>query len=425
MTVRGERYHQPLALDSHIQRYRVWGGGCPDPLYARTIRTHPMTSALPAEFHRRVQDRARAAMARLGYDGLLLLDTFNVAYVTGFFHTPSERPLGAYLPLDGDPVLFVPLLEQEHAAETGIRDIRIYFEYPAPVHPVTWMAEEIPVQRLAVDDLPASQYQRVLARKPHAEVTDLVTRLRWVKAPEEIALIEKAAHYADVCVAEARQAAAELVPRGGTELDILRACLGATTTRMREDLGALVDLYKGAVVGTVHSGPRAALPHGRPIPRRPLPGETLIVGIGATVGGYHAESGCTFILGEPTTEQRLCLAAAAACDEAGRAAMRPGASCFEVNIAALDALRAAGLGEFIRHRIGHGMGLQGHEGPWLAPGDDTLLTPGMVFSSEPGIYQPGRAGYRTINSMLVTADGGQRLSHYLDEHGPDDRVIAI
>ncbi len=384
-----------------------------------------MSSPFAKEFHDRVRGRIQGELARQGLDGILLLDSFNVAYATGFFHTPSERPLGAYVPLDGDPVLFVPLLEQEHAQETGIRDIRIYFEYPNPEHPVTWMGREIQARRLAVDDPSVSRFERLRAVHPDAVVTDLVTRLRWVKEPEEVTLIEQAAGYADYCVAQARAAAAELVPQGGTELDILRACLGATTTKMREELGSLVDLYRGAVVGTVHSGPRAALPHGRPIPRRPLPGETLIAGIGATVGGYHAESGCTFILGEPTAEQRRCLAAAQACDDAALAALTPGMPCHEVNRRALAAVEAAGLGEFIRHRIGHGMGLQGHEGPWLAPGDDTPLVPSMVFSSEPGIYQPDHAGYRTINSMLVTASGGVRLSHYLDRHGPDDRVVSI
>lgn len=384
-----------------------------------------MASALSHEFHQGAQRRARAEMARLGLEGLLLLDANNIAYLTGFFHIPSERPLGVYLPLDGDPTLFIPLLEQEHAAETGIQDIRIYFEYPNPEHPVTWVARQIPASRLGCDNPSAGDFARIQAQKPSAVLSDVVTRLRWVKEPEELALIEKAAFYADFCVAEARKAAAELVPQGGTELDILRACLGATTTKMRAELGELVDLYRGAVVGTVHSGPRAALPHGRPLPRRPLPGETLIAGIGATVGGYHAESGCTFILGEPTAEQMNCLRAARACDDAALAALTPGAPCNEVNRRALQAIEDAGLGATIRHRIGHGMGIQGHEGPWLAPGDDTPLVPGMVFSSEPGIYQPDRAGYRIISSMIVTTGAGRRVSRYLDAHGPEDRVVAL
>ena len=88
-------------------------------------------------------------------------------------------------------------------------------------------------------------------------------------------------------------------------------------------------------------------------------------------------------------------------------------------------LQAAGYGPFIRHRIGHGMGLEGHEPPWLSVGDDTELKPSMVFSNEPGIYRPGIDGYRIIDSMVVTEQGGRRLSHYLAQHGPHDRVISV
>ena len=79
----------------------------------------------------------------------------------------------------------------------------------------------------------------------------------------------------------------------------------------------------------------------------------------------------------------------------------PGRALHAVNEAALGPIRAAGLGDAIRHRIGHGMGIEGHEAPWLAPGDETRIDAGMVFSNEPGIYRPGIDGYRTINSMIV------------------------
>ena len=95
------------------------------------------------------------------------------------------------------------------------------------------------------------------------------------------------------------------------------------------------------------------------------------------------------------------------------------------NDAAWAVLREYGYGDFIRHRIGHGMGVEGHEAPWLSPGDDTVLAPTMVFSNEPGIYRPGIDGYRIIDSMVVTETGGERLSRYLSEHGPDDRVIEM
>ena len=96
-----------------------------------------------------------------------------------------------------------------------------------------------------------------------------------------------------------------------------------------------------------------------------------------------------------------------------------------VNANALAVVHEFGLGDAIRHRIGHGMGLQGHEGPWLAPGDSTLLEVGMVFSNEPGIYRPGLDGYRTINSMLVTEKEAKVMSCFLTNNPPDMRVLPV
>ncbi|MBI5670543.1 MAG: aminopeptidase P family protein [Chloroflexi bacterium] len=371
-------------------------------------------------FYRRKvgQIQARLAEERLG--GILLLDVHNVIYASGFFHIPSERPLGLFIPASGDPALFVPLLEQENAATTWIGDIRTYFEYPGEEHPVAWMVRECGVKRLGVDSLSQAMFRQLGSG---IVVTDLVERMRWVKEPEELALIEQAARYADYCLEQVRGHAADVIRGGGTELDILKLCLDATSAKMRQEVGELFQLRGGAVVGTVHSGPRAALPHGSPIRRQPQPGEPLIAGIGVMVGGYHAESGATFIIGEPVGDQMRCLQAAADCDAAAVQTLRPGATCAEVNAVALQVLCDAGLGDAIRHRIGHGMGLQGHEGPWLAPGDNTPVVPGMVFSNEPGIYRPGLDGYRTINTMIVTDGPAWIPSRFLADNPPEQRVL--
>ncbi|NNL31125.1 MAG: M24 family metallopeptidase, partial [Gemmatimonadetes bacterium] len=82
-----------------------------------------------------------------------------------------------------------------------------------------------------------------------------------------------------------------------------------------------------------------------------------------------------------------------------------------------------GLGETIRHRIGHGMGVEGHEAPWLAPGDDTRASPGMVFSCEPGVYRPGRDGWRTIDTLLVGNGEVEVASRFLSSHPLDTRIL--
>lgn len=377
---------------------------------------------LSEAFYRRKIGQIQARLEAEGLDGLLLLDVPNVIYACGFFHTPSERPLGLFIPGSGEPALFVPLLEQENAGDTWVRDIRTYFEYPGEMHPVQWMVAEAGVERLGVDTLTVDVFNKLGGR---VTVTPLIEQMRWVKEPEEIAFVEKAASYADYCLEYIRDHAAAIIRDGGTELDILRACVGTTAAKMKAEVGEIFKLRGGSVVGTVHSGPRAALPHGAPIERKPQIGEPMIAGIGASVGGYHAESGATFVIGEARGDVMRCLQAAADCDAAGVQALRVGNTCAAVNEAALGVLREYGLGDAIRHRIGHGMGLQGHEGPWLAPGDYTPLAAGMVFSNEPGIYRPGIDGYRTINSMIVTSGEALVPSRFLANHPPEKRIIAL
>jgi len=356
-------------------------------------------------------------------DGLLLLSPYNVMWASGFFHIPSERPLGFYIPTKGQPTFFVPFLEKEHAESNGLGEVRWYFEYPGEIPAEVWMLKEISKERVAIDGASQRLFGRMQAVKPGLRLDSGVARMRYLKTEAEIALTELAAGYADYGLGVARRTMTEGIYRGITEVEVVRAVQEETTAKMKKEVPDLLNLYRGAVVLTVHAGPRGALPHGQPGPVRVRPGDTLIVGIGASVGGYHAESGCTFVVGEPTADQRRCLEVTWACDQAAVDALRPGVTCSSVNDVALAVIREAGYGEFIRHRIGHGIGLQEHEAPWLSPGDDTLLEPSMIFSNEPGIYRPGADGYRIIDTMVVTPTGGKRLSRYLSEHGPDNRAI--
>lgn len=379
---------------------------------------------LNERFYRRKLGQIQAELVEAELEGLLLLNQHNVLYASGFFHTPSERPIGLYIPVGGDPTLYVPLLEQENAADGWIEDIRSYFEFPGDTHPVLWMVQDCGAQRLGFDSL---EHTLVKAIEEHFELvaSDIVTTLRYVKEPEELVLIRKAASYADYYLQYLYDHAADFVRSGMSEVDILKACLEATLERQAHELGKVFANTKVGVTVTVHSAERAALPHGKPVHRTPEPGEVLIAGVGASVGGYHAESGATFVLGQASDDQMHCLKAAAACNDAAVSALKVGATCKEVNEAALEQLKLAGLGAYIRHRIGHGMGVEGHEAPWLAPGDDTRLLANMVFSNEPGIYRPEHDGYRTINTMIVTEDAAEVPSQFLNNHPPEARVIEL
>ncbi len=386
----------------------------------------PVNSPTPltSDFYRRVLDRVRHRAETAGFDGILALGSANLIYLTGFFHHANERPMGVYVPVDGGPVLLVPHLEKENAETSWITDVRTYPEFPGLTHPVLWMMRQTGARRLAIDTLEARLFGEAASLLPTLELTPAIEHLRFQKTLEELALVRAAARYADACLEHMRSSLAGIVAAGGTELDILQAGVGTALATMRRDLGTAFEGTAMSVVGSVHSGPRAALPHGQTSTRRPLPGDTIIAGIGATVGGYHAESGATFVLGHASADTLRCMEAADACDRAAVAALRPGARCDEVNTAALAELHRAGLGDYIRHRIGHGMGIEGHEAPWLAPGDTTTIAEGMVFSSEPGIYRPGIDGYRTINTMIVGARDIEIPSCFQAQFGIEERIIA-
>ncbi len=387
----------------------------------------PLDDADFARFRSRLRDHLVAR----DLDGALLLERESVVWATGFVHSPSERPIGLHVPVDGEPTLFVPLLEREHAeADGGGVRVETYEEFPGEVPAVLWMLERVrdlqPRRpRVAVDGLDAGWWPEARERLPRLVVAPVAAEVRAVKDAAELALIVAAARYADACLDAILSGAATVLAAGGTELDVLELGVGAARALQARELGTRFGAAKTTVVGTVHTGPRAALPHGRTMARTPRAGEVMIAGIGAAVGGYHAESGATFVLGEPNADQRHCLRAAEACHDAAVAALRVGAACAEVNEAGLAELRAAGLGDTIRHRVGHGMGIAGHEAPWLAPGDATPIVAGMVFSNEPGIYRPGTDGYRTIDSMVVTGTGVRIPSTFQARVPWDARVIPL
>ncbi|MHA3977040.1 M24 family metallopeptidase [Halovulum sp. GXIMD14794] len=380
---------------------------------------------LDADVHAAARERLQARADAAKLDGLLLTHVPNIAYATGLFLSANERPMALWLPVAGEPVLFMPALERENAVAPGITDLRCYDEFPGPLHPVLWMLDEIGPSAIGIDRLDAHLLDAARERMKRVDLRDHAMTVRTIKTPEELALIREAARFADMFLFRLADVAADIINQGGTEQDLM-------ADAMSHARGAIFAAHGEAFAGTpvgitasVHSGPRAALPHGAVLTRQPQRGETLIAGIGGHLGGYHAESGVTLIAGEMTPEQRRIMTAMQACNDAGVAALSRRETGEAIDRAALDELRAAGLGDAIRHRIGHGMGLEGHEAPWLAPGDRTPAAPGMVFSNEPGVYRPGRDGYRTINTMILGHDGVEIPSRFQADVPIDARIVAL
>lgn len=383
----------------------------------------PLTPApLSPAFRAMIRDQLRGRAQAAGLDGLLLLAPGNVGYASGWKFSIHERPMGLLLPVGAEPTLFVPHLELENAMDVPGVKVRTYDEFPGLIAPVLWMIGETRAKRLGVDALDA----RLLAPAQdlaQIDLTDHALPERSVKHPEELALVRAAAGFADMVLERFLAVAADMIEGGATELDLEADCTGHARAAMAATHNAAFAGTKMGITSSLHSGPRAALPHGAVLHRVPRKGEPIIVGIGASLGGYHAESAATFVYGDLTADQRRVMQAMTDANDATRDALSRRLSCMAVNEAALAPIRAAGFGDAIRHRIGHGMGVEGHEAPWLSIGDPTPTAPGMVFSCEPGVYRPGHDGWRCIETLIVTDGATETPSRFQSTHPHDARVI--
>ncbi|MCK2037078.1 Xaa-Pro peptidase family protein [Microbacterium sp. SSW1-49] len=385
---------------------------------------------LAPEFFDRVQARVQERIAEDGFDAFLTDHPEDIAYLTGFFHHPSERPVAIWIETTGRVVLLLPELEREYAESQSARaELVAFFEYPGVVPPFAVLADVVG-RTGRVGFASTMSYQRLSAARAAMADTefvgsDLITRARYVKFPEEVVLHREAARITDRMLEAGVQLVTDAVVAGGalpTEAELERHVTSVGTGLMYAEHRNVVvaSLLAG---GLVYSGANSAFPHGLPSVNRLAAGDTFMLSLGCAVGGRFIEGERTFVLGEPTGDQRRYHDTIRAAQQVGRDTIRAGLECREANRLCLDVIRDAGLGAFIRHRQGHGIGLGMHEAPWLEDGDATVLEAGMVVSNEPGIYVPGHAGYRISDSMLVTAGGAEALTTF--PRGLDDCIIAL
>lgn len=386
---------------------------------------------LGPEVFETLQGRVRELLEQEGLSAILSDDPEDVAYLTGFFHHPCERPVAVLIRRDRPAILLVPELERQHAEEQQAQAlITTYAEYPGVENPFAALdraAGKI-TGRLGVTTA-ITHHRLTLARTAVSAgewiPTELITRARYIKVPEEVALHREAARVTDVMLDEGVRLVADAVAAGGelpSEQELARHVTSA-------GVGTMYGEHDGVVVvsplagGLVYAGANSAIPHGLPSGYRLRPSDTFMLSLGCAVGGRFVEGERTFVLGEPSDDQRRFHDSVRLAQAEGSQAIAPGVRCSESNSRCLAVIRDAGLGVYLRHRQGHGIGLGMHEPPWLEDGDDTLLQPGMIVSNEPGIYIPGHAGYRISDSMLVTDTGSEPLTAY--PRSLDDCIIDL
>jgi len=375
---------------------------------------------LGADFYVRVHKDIRARMAESGIDLLLLDSNDDVIYTTGFSHYTTERPVVFAITQDG-AWLLLPKLEESHAAHQRIAaEPIVYFEFPG-VDP----AFEVLGRKLAnvtgvIGHSPAISFARVpqiAAAFPNARAvkpSDIVHKMRLRKYPEEIRLHREAARISDEMVTAGVGLIADAMRSGGalpSEIEI-ESYVSRHAMKIMHETHEDVMLVQGLASGLVYSGARSAFPHGMPTGNPVKRGESIILSLGCRVGGRAAESERTLFIGEPSKEQEGHYAVAYEAQRMATAALIAGHTCASADNLALAYIRKSGMDEYLLHRVGHGMGVMFHEAPWVEAGDETILEPGMITSSEPAIFVHGFAGYRIADTVLITAEGPDSMTTY-------------
>jgi Xaa-Pro aminopeptidase len=357
---------------------------------------------IPAARYRDRLASAVAATEAAGLEALLVAVGSDLRYLTGYEAMRLERLTLLVLRPGEEPRIVVPRLERA-AAEAGLR---------TPLRIVSWEETDDPYElatdgiersgRVAVSDTMLAMHvlgiQRALGSTVSYSLASSVLRdLRMVKDPDEIALLREAAHAADRVIAQI--AAGRLV--GRTEADV--------AAEVRERLVA--EGHETAHFAIVGSGPNSASPHHDASDRVIRAGEPIVLDIGGTLAGYGSDVTRTlWVTGGDATNGpderfRHLFAVLHTAHATATAAIRPGLSCESIDSTARTIIDAEGYGEEFFHRTGHGIGLDGHEDPYLVAGNDLPLRAGMAFSIEPGIYLPGTYGARIEDIVVCGEDG--------------------
>jgi Xaa-Pro dipeptidase len=366
-------------------------------------RVRPITVE---EFQGRIA-HAQRLMAELkpGFQAIYVTPGTSLYYFTGIRWGLSERVVALTIPRTGDPLLICPGFEEGRLRELmkWPIELRVWQEDENPGALVAkWLTERgIRTGRVGIEETTRYTYYDTL-RKAATGLDfpsgDPVTiGCRGVKSEHELELMRLACEA--IC-------------------DVYKAVYASVREGMSQrDVSALVSLGLqrmglGGGGGLVLLGKWAALPHGTTQPQQLREGEPILIDAGTTVEGYQSDVTRTGVLGKPAEKLRKAFDTLHKAQEAALEAARRGRLSGSVDDAARAVVTGAGYGpdyKYFTHRLGHGLGLDGHEHPYLVRGSKTVLEPGMTFSNEPGIYVAGDYGVRLEDDMVVQAEGPARL----------------
>ncbi len=380
--------------------------------------------AISAAEYRARREAVVAGMDAMKLDALCVFYPARITYLTGFHHIPTERPIALVLGPDAYTALVVPAVEKEHAEQVdGVDRLDVYFEYPGNEHPLDRVGvalAEVGAQpgRVGADHdgvVPLWGYRgprlSEITGRPVIDAELLVEALRRVKSPAELECIQLSCDWA----ARAHRRMQASIAAGKTEMECYAPAEVETLGEMIREMPGWRPLgfHGGTGLTAMFVGGRStAMPHGFVKNHGIQAGDVLVTGAGADIDGYQSELERTMFVGEPSAAQRRAFDAMLALQARAIEAMAPGVPAAEVELEVVRLADELGVRERLRHHVGHSIGLEGHEAPFLDRGDEAVLEPGMVFTVEPGVYFAELGGFRHSDTVVVTEDGRRVMTDY-------------
>lgn len=363
------------------------------------------------------RDQARGQLKAFGLQALVVEAGEALVYFTGVRWGRSERPLLWLLPAEGAPTFIGPSFEESTLREQiGGAGLRLWHEHERAYALVGEALAEAGATKARVGVEPTTRMFVVEGLRrdvPEASFVDggaPVRNCRMIKSAAELALLRRA----NEATKAALRAASEHTRDGMLEAELVALVRGA------QEAAGLTDTWALALFGQ-----NAAFPHGTRGSLRLADGDLVLVDAGGSLHGYRSDITRTWPFGHITEEGRKVYEAVLQAQTAALAVIKPGQTCGAADAAARAVITAAGFGPddaFFTHRLGHGIGLETHEDPYLVRDSPLVLTAGMTMSNEPGIYVKGKLGVRIEDIVAVTRDGhevfGPRATSLEEPFGP-------
>ena len=338
----------------------------------------------------------QAALRERGVDALLVSVGSDLPYLVGYRAMPLERITALVVPSSGEPALFVPELE---APRVGVSvEVRPWGETDDPFDRI---AAALPSGgTIAVgDQMWASFLLSFQERLPGARFVDaesLMAPLRMIKDVEEIAALRDAGHAVDGVADHLSTVRFS----GRTEREM---------SRIVSDL-VLASGHESVSFAIIAAGSNGASPHHEASDQIIEPGDAVVIDFGGRLRGYGSDTTRMYCVGNAPDGFEEAYAVLERAQSAAVESVCPGTTAESIDTAARSIIADGGYGEFFIHRTGHGIGLDGHEQPYIVQGNTEPIRTGMVFSIEPGIYVPDRWGMRIEDIVAVTDDAVERLN---------------